>query len=783
MSNSEAIAKIDQRLLELEKERQYLLEKKQYLLSSSQPFLAVHEQFSTADKIQIFQSLFRGREDVIAARWQSNSSGRSGYSPACHNEWRPGICQKPRIKCTDCPHQNFEHYTGTAIHGHLTGKRTLGVYPLLPQDSCWFLAVDFDKKSWKQEVTAFVQACSTHDIACHREISRSGNGAHIWIFFSSPVAAMEARQMGSFLLDQAMESCPELSFDSYDRFFPNQDTMPKGGFGNLIALPLQYQPRQQGYSVFVDEQFIAYPDQWQYLSQVDKVTPGEVAELATQYRLQFGKGVAPEIELAPWEAGLPQSTNKIDDCPKQLNIVLANELYVPMKSLPAKLLARMKKLASFPNPVFFKTQAMRFSTQGIPRIISCCRIEEGYLRLPRGCLDDLSTLLEAQDCELVIEDKRTTGTEVKDLAFQGTLKKEQQKAVTVMQKSSVGVLHAPTAFGKTVTALALVAERKVNTLVLVHSRQLIDQWKERAVAFLNVEKIGTIAGGRKKPSGIFDIATYQSLISRGDNKINPLVYDYGHIIIDECHHLSAPRYELLVNEVRSRYVLGITATPYRQDGHQAIIHMQAGPVRYKAKEKRSDYVRRVFFKDSGLTLPTEWLERKPHISEVYQWLARHEERNQIIVQDALNAVGAGRYPIILTERKEHAICLHQLLSDQIPSTEVLHGGMREKTRKEVLQRITDSSSPSPLIATGKYLGEGFDLPKLDTLFLALPVSWKGTLAQYAGRIHREHQGKTEVLIYDYTDSAIPMLARMKQRREKGYQHLGYVIDSGCEFLI
>ncbi|USE35231.1 DEAD/DEAH box helicase family protein [Endozoicomonas sp. SCSIO W0465] len=468
---------------------------------------------------------------------------------------------------------------------------------------------------------------------------------------------MDARQMGSFLLDQAMETCPELSFDSYDRLFPNQDTLPKGGFGNLIALPLQHQPRQQGGSVFVDAEYLPYPDQWQYLSQVIKVSPEKVAELVGKYRAQFRHQSIPEIELAPWETGLPQATSKIEGCPETVNVVLANQLYISADALPAKLLTRIKKLASFPNPVFFKTQAMRFSTQGIPRIITCARMEGGYLHLPRGCLEALSDLLESQGCKLDIEDKRISGAELKGVEFQGQLKKEQQKAVKAMMKQDVGVLHAPTAFGKTVTALALVAERKVNTLVLVHSRQLIDQWKERAETFLNLENVGVISGGRKKPTGLLDVATYQSLISKGDNQVNPLIFDYGHVIIDECHHLSAPRYELLLNEVRCRYVLGITATPHRQDGHQPIIHMQAGPVRHKAQEKQSEYLRKVIFRDTGLLPLPEWVENKPHISAVYQWLASNEERNQQIVRDVLMVAKDGRHPVILTERKEHAMLL------------------------------------------------------------------------------------------------------------------------------
>ncbi len=779
--NATEILCIDKRLQELEGEQKRLLARRRQLLSGSlepsaeQPVSLL--AFSVEEKIRIFQSLFQGRNDVIAARWQSSASGKSGYSPACHNEWRPGVCQKPKVKCTDCPHSNFESYTEKAVHSHLTGKRTLGVYPLRVDETCLFLAVDFDKKSWQEEVSAFVRSCQGHGISCHTEVSRSGNGAHVWIFFSSPVLAKDARQMGSFLLDQAMDACPELSFDSYDRFFPNQDTLPKGRFGNLIALPLQYFPRQQGFSVFVGENFKPLPDQWLYLSKAGKVAPEQIASLIDIYQSQFCHQRAEDLELLPWEAGLPQSPEKIDGCPESLKAVLANGLYISVEQLPARLLARMRKLASFPNPVFFKTQAMRFSTQGIPRIISCSSVESGFLHLPRGCLESVGECLGEQGCKLVVEDKRALGRPLPDIEFIGQLKPEQQKAIDTLIQYEIGVLHAPTAFGKTVAALALIAKRKINTLILVHSRQLVDQWRERALVFLNIPNVGTVTGGKKKPSGLIDIATYQSLVSRSDNRINSIVYEYGQIIIDECHHLSAPRYEMLLSEVRSHYVLGITATPYRQDGHQPIVHMQAGPIRYKAIEKKSEYLRKVTFRDTGVLPLDEWSEQKPHISDIYQWLVNHEQRNRMIVEDVLSALRAARHPVILTERKEHACLLHQALKEEVPIAEILHGGMRDKNRRGVIERIINSQMPIPLVATGRYLGEGFDLPKLDTLFLALPVSWKGTLAQYVGRIHREHQGKGEVVVYDYADSAVPVLSRMKQRREKGYKALGYVMDS------
>ena len=407
-----------------------------------------------------------------------------------------------------------------------------------------------------------------------------------------------------------------------------------------------------------------------------------------------------------------------------------------------------------------------------------CQYRTGVLinkevNLPRGCFDDVVKLLEEQSIIIEIEDKRKTGQKIKGFQFKGELRKDQKKAVTEISKHDVGVLHAPTAFGKTVTAIGLIYKRKVNTLILVHTRQLVEQWKERLSSFLSGVEIGVISGGKCKPTGQIDIATYQSMINRKDNSVNQYLFDYGQVIIDECHHISAPNYDMLLSEVHARYVVGITATPQRQDGHQPIIFMQAGPIRHAVKsDAREHFEQQAIICQLDTIPPNEFLncERSPNISNVYQWLMEDEKRNKQIIDDVLAEVAKNRHPIILTERREHAVILAELIAAKKISFQMLRGAMKSKELKEAMDNIHNSQV---LIATGKYIGEGFDLAKLDTLFLALPISWKGSLAQYVGRIHRQFKGKERVIVYDYVDLKLPMLQRMFQKRNKGYEAMGY----------
>lgn len=768
------LSAIDQKISALKSELALLENKRRQLIASksieSSDFC---NTMSPELKIELFQRYFRGNSRCYAIRWQ-NKQGRSGYSLACNNEWQQGICNKPKVKCLECPNQSFKPLDETVIYDHLSGKSIVGIYPMDADSNCWFLAVDFDKKDWKEASLAYVEACRRNEIDFLLERSRSGNGAHVWIFFETKVDAASVRKRGFMLLDQAMQIHGALSFESYDRLFPNQDVLPVAGIGNLIALPLQKGARSEGNSEFIDADFSSYQDQWQILASTKKLTVAALTKLVTSYGSnQYTDSDTSGSTLPPWERNLPATSSVISGCPDIIEITLANRIYLPIETLPNALIARLKKLASFSNPKFFKAQGLRLSTNGISRYISLAEIDSGYLVLPRGCIDDTCELLKQSGISLLFNDKRRSGVRLNNIQFNGELRKEQRKAVDAVFKFDIGVLHAPTAFGKTVTAIGLLCKRKVNTLILVHNKQLIDQWQERLKAFTTNVEIGVITGSKKKPTKSVDVATYQTLLNRSDNTVNPVVHEYGQIIIDECHHLSAPQYEKLLGEVHAKYVLGISATLERRDGHQPIIFMQAGRVRHTISSSSSVKFIQSLQKKEVLFEPPLQLaaqDPRPHIADVYRWLIEHEKRNQLIISDIEAEVKQERVPIVLTERREHAKLLSEMLTQRAIQNEVLVGAMKKKDRDEVNEKL---ATTQVLVATGRFIGEGFDLPRLDTLVLALPVSWKGVLVQYVGRIQREYDGKTEIRVIDYVDMKIPMLARMYTKRNRGYKALGF----------
>lgn len=557
----------------------------------------------TNEKLALFKRLFRGRADVFPLRWESKA-GKTGYSPACANEWRPGVCEKPRIKCGDCSYRQLLPLTDQVLYKHLAGEIVIGVYPLLPDDTCYFLAVDFDEADWREDFMAFARSCRELGVPVAVEVSRSGNGAHAWIFFEHSVPAFEARLLGSAIISHTCERTRQLTLGSYDRLFPNQDSMPKGGFGNLIALPLQKRARAQGGSVFVDEKLVPYPDQWAFLASVQPMPARDIAPATL--RASGGRhplGVADLTDddgAKPWQR-TPEKTQKLTcPLPASVSATLANQIYFSKSELPQPLVNKLIRLAAFQNPEFYKAQAMRLPVWNKPRIIGCAENFPQHIALPRGCLDDVRALLHDNGIELELHDERFAGEPI-DVRFAGTLRPDQEAALEGMLAHDTGVLCAPTAFGKTVTAAALIARRGVNTLVLVHRTELLQQWKERLQAFLGADKktVGSIGGGKAKPTCIIDVAVMQSLSRRGE--VSEQVKNYGQIIVDECHHLSAFSFEAILKAAPARFVLGLTATPIRRDGQQPIIFMQCGPVRHTASRPESA--------PAELTVIPRWLPR------------------------------------------------------------------------------------------------------------------------------------------------------------------------------
>jgi len=733
-------------------------------------------RLSTEDKIALFRRLFQGRTDVYPIRWESKSTGRTGYAPACANEWLAGVCEKPRIKCADCSKRLLIPLSDAVIYDHLAGKRTVGVYPLLSDDASHFLAVDFDEAEWKEDAQAFSHSCNELGVPVALEISRSGNGAHAWIFFSGSVPARDARRLGTAIISHTCARTRQLKLESYDRLFPNQDTMPKGGFGNLIALPLQKKPRENGYSVFVDTALRPHRDQWAFLASIQPMSPHDIEPTI----LRATGGVHPldvtfideEDHKEPWKRSAPANKRLAGPMPKILTVTLSNLIYFEKEQLPQPLANRLIRLAAFQNPEFYKAQAMRFTVWDKPRVIGCAENYPNHIALPRGCLDAAQELLRENDIHCDLRDERFEGQPL-DVTFAGIPRLDQEAAVAGMLHHDAGVLCAPTAFGKTVTAAALIAQRGVNTLVLVHRTELLKQWQERLQSFLGVGKslVGTIGGGKIKPTGKIDIAVMQSLSRQGE--INPLVENYGHVIVDECHHVGAVSFDAILKRVKAKYVLGLTATPIRRDGQQPIIFMQCGPIRYTAARSASaphdlEIVPHLLHK--RIDLPQE-----AGIQEVFRHLANDLERTAEIAAEIESAFNQGRKVLVLTERTEHLDAILAALADKVPSTFVLHGRMSKKRRAMSITELDalPPDVPRVLLATGKLVGEGFDHPPLDTLVLAMPISWKGTLQQYAGRLHREHATKTDVRIIDFVDTGHPALVRMWEKRQPGYRAMGY----------
>lgn len=733
-------------------------------------------RFSAAEKVALFRRLFRGRTDVYPLRWESKSSGKAGYVPACANEWRAGICEKPSIKCSDCGNRLLIPLADSVIYDHLAGKHTVGLYPLLENDSCYLLAVDFDEAQWQEDAQAFIQSCHELGVPATLEISRSGNGAHAWIFFAGSVPARDARRLGTAIISHTCARTRQLKLTSYDRLFPCQDTMPTGGFGNLIALPLQKIPRERGGSVFVDESLHPYPDQWAYLASIQLLSPQDIEP--TILRATGGAHpldvtfIEEEDHHKPWQQPVLANSKLTGPLPASLTVTMANLIYFEKAKLPQQLANRLIRLAAFQNPEFYKAQAMRFTVWDKPRVIGCAENYPNHIALPRGCLDAALDFLGSYGIRCDLQDERFHGN-LLDVDFTGTLRLDQETAVAAMLHHDAGIFCAPTGFGKTVTAAAMIARRGVNTLILVHRTELLKQWKERLQSFLGVDKsvVGTIGGGKAKPTMKIDIAVMQSLSRQG--MINAVVENYGQVIVDECHHVGAVSFDAILKRVKARYVLGLTATPMRRDGQQPIIFMQCGPIRYTAARPASaphDLQVIAHTRQQPIELSTE-----AGIQAVFRHIAADPDRTAMIAAQIERAFNQGRKVLVLTERTEHLEAIRMALAAMVPCPFVLHGRMSKKQRDALIADLDalPPNAPRVLLATGKLVGEGFDHPPLDTLVLAMPVSWKGTLQQYAGRLHREHATKTDVRIVDFVDAGHPALLRMWGKRQHGYRAMGY----------
>lgn len=808
------IQKLNAQIQKLQAENAYLMHLLDeagisYSLSQEIPPTEITRQLARR-----FYAYFWGRTDVYSKRSVNKATGKAGYYPQCENLWMTGLCPKrdgKKVKCSACANRKWRSLEAEQIMAHLRGERpdgsdVVGIYPLFPDGTCRFLVFDFDNHEkgadvpdfanednrWMEELNALRQVCEKNEIPCLVERSRSGRGGHLWVFFERAMDAGVVRRFGNALLEKGAETVNLKSFRFYDRMLPAQASIGEGELGNLIALPLQGQALRHGNSAFVDQNWEPFSDQWSTLFLTKKLSTQTVENCIKQWNIseENQNCFLPE-EAKPWER---RNIFHREDVDGELLLTLADRLYIETANLKPRIQNQLRRMAAIQNPMFYRNQAMGLSNYSNSRYLYLGEDDDGFLCIPRGLLDALLERSKEANIPTKIADKRADGKPL-SVQFTGELRDNQQTAVNALLQYNCGILSAATAFGKTVVCSSLIAERKVSTLILLESSALIEQWQNALEHFLEFHEelpeyetksgrkkrrksvIGVIHGPKDTSTGIVDIAMAGSLCKKGE--FHPRLREYGMVLVDECHHSASDTMRSVLQEVHARYVYGVTATPFRGDGLEKINEMLLGPVRfqYSAKEKAAEqgighYVVPRF---TRTVLP--FGQEKVHVAQAYERLRKNESRNAMIAEDVKQALADGRTPVILTRFTDQASALYELLKPYVQHPFLLTGEMPKKERDAAIKRMAKVPSDESvlLVATGQLIGEGFDYPRLDTLFMATPVSWKGVVEQYAGRLHRDYPGKKDVLIYDYVDSHIPVFDNMYGKRLRTYKRIGYSV--------
>ena len=793
---------------------------RQYAAAAPNLTTAIKEEPITRELVQFFYSMFRGRKDVYSLRSAKPNpkTGKHSYYPQCANIWNPALCKKTvdkKAKCSECHNQRYKELSGNVLAAHLRGIKNdcsdvVGMYPVMPDGTCNFLVFDFDNHDessqslkWQEEASALRQICENNKVPCLVERSRSGKGAHVWLFFDAPVDAKKARQFGAALLDKGAESVNQISFDTYDRMLPAQDKIPAGKLGNLVALPLQGRALKNGNSAFVDDGWNPYHDQWEALKRTSKISPSFIDEKMNQWGNRFAgtndsdiKAASGQISIdeAPWE-----NKAKFDraDVKDTVRIIAADGIYIDKSNLASRLQNKIRRLAAYNNPEYFKKQAMGIPTFGIPRIMYSGNDTDQYITIPRGCLDNLCTGLKNSEIDFTIEDKRNKGRKTA-VSFKGNLFPEQEDAARRLLEHDIGILAAATGFGKTAVGAYLIATRKVNTLVLVHTNEIMQNWINDLNRFLEINEelpqyqtksgrtrtrkslIGRLTGSHDSLTGIIDVAMVSSLGSK--DEIKPYVKNYGMVIMDECHHGAAESIGAVLSEVNAKYVYGLTATVKREDGKDKTVLMQFGPVRYRFTAKDKNRLQGIRHVLEPRFTPVVSEKKKLTANEAYETIVNSDIRNNMIAADITTCVSDGHTPLVLSKRKAQLNMLFEKLEGKADHVFVLTGGKTQSERnaiRETLNSIPEDESMI-ILATGQYIGEGFNCPRLDTLFLAMPVAWDGNVEQYTGRLNRTYAGKDKVTVIDYVDHNIEIFANMYNKRLRTYKRIGYELSSDIE---
>ena len=770
------------------------------------------KKFEVTDRTaSIFFMMFcRGRKDVYDLRYSNPISGKTGYYTQCQNIWKPGCHRKTQdgVSCKNCDLLSYRPLGLNEIKAHLlgddpNGNDVVAIYPMLENNMCQLLVFDFDNhakgaeqndyanedNAWKEEVNSLRQICKNLGIDAVVERSRSGQGAHLWIFFKEIISARLARKFGYTLLEKGAESVNLKSFKYYDRMVPTQDVLPEGGLGNVIALPLQGRALKSGNSAFVDENWNAYENQLEILGGAKRLTKQEIEDYLAVWN-KSESTYSDNGDEAPWKKQNLINAGEIEGV---VNIVLSNRIYIDSSGMSNMAKRQIRRMATFSNKQYFQNQAMDIPNYDESRYIYLGADEGKYIIMPRGLLEELIKRFDASGIKYKIEDKRSLGRAI-DVSFRGELRESQIPAVEMMMKNETGILHAATAFGKTVVCCDMIAKKKVSTLILVDRADLMNQWLKRLDEFLDIKEempeyktksgqirkrkslIGNLQGAHDSLTGIVDVAMIRSLKKK--DGFHPMLTNYGQVFFDECHHAASDSAIEVLQAIEAKYVFGVTATPKRGDGKEKINEFLLGPIRYRftAKDRAEEQnIDHLVFPRFTRTVKTHRLSKTPYGNDAYELIRNNDTRDEQIIRDVIESVKSGRTPVVLSKYVDHAKRLAEKLDNYADRLILLTGANGTKARKVQVDELNDVKDNESLIlvGTGSLLGEGFDYPRLDTLFMATPISGENVVEQYVGRLNRDYDGKENVIVYDYVDCHIPKFDKMYAARLKAYKKIGY----------
>ena len=770
------------------------------------------KRFEITDKVarDFFVMFCRGRKDVYDLRYTNPKTGKNGYYTQCFNRWDRDchIQKRDGVRCKDCELRAYKPITLPLIKAHMTGTDPNGndvvaIYPMLENNLCQLLVFDFDNHakgaeqddhaniddSWKEEINALRRICKNLDVDAVVERSRSGRGAHLWIFFKEMIPARLARRFGFALLEKGAESVNLKSFRYYDRMIPTQDVLPDGGLGNVIALPLQGLALKSGNSAFVDDNWNAYEDQLKVLAGTRRLTRQEIEDYLS---LWYSAGSVSEDDGndTPWDKSTEIESGGVDGV---VHIVLSDSIYIDSSGMTNKTKRQLRRMATFSNKQYFQNQAMDIPNYDASRFIYLGRDEGKYIVLPRGLREEILKRFDDAGVRYEIEDKRTVGRKL-NISFKGNLRESQIPAVETMLENETGILHAATAFGKTVVCCDMIARRSVSTLILVDRADLMNQWLKRLDEFLDIDEdlpeyqtksgrtrkrktlIGNLQGAHDTLTGIVDVAMIRSLKKK--DGFHPMLKEYSQVYFDECHHAASDSAIEVLQEINAKYVYGVTATPKRGDGKERINEFLLGPIRYRftAKDRAEEQnIDHLVYPRFTKTVKPHHLSKTPYGNEAFELIRNNDVRDEQIIRDVVECVQAGRTPVILTKYVDHAKKLSARLKEYADRLILLTGANGTKVRRAQVEKLNnvDDAESLILVGTGSLLGEGFDYPRLDTLFMATPVSGENVVEQYVGRLNRDYEGKENVIVYDYVDSHIPKFDKMYASRMKAYKKIGY----------